>query len=279
MDRRKFLKNSALSITAFSVFPAIACNPVDPKTGVILYTVRDLMKENPAKTLDMISALGFNWIEAAGYADGKFYNMKPGLFRQLVEERNMHLISSHNNLNDNNIDEVVSACAEAGLKYTIMPSLPKEWRNSLDGYKKAAELLNKAGEKSKAAGIKLGYHNHQFEFLSIDDVIPFDFLANNTDPENVIFELDLAWITAAGQNPVDYFEKYPKRFELWHVKDLSIDKKDETLGLGTIDFKPIFDKIDQSGMKYFFIEQDNCIKFPPEESIKMSRDFLVKNIL
>jgi sugar phosphate isomerase/epimerase len=279
MDRRKFLKNSALTATAFSLFPAMACKPNDPKTGLILYTVRDLMNENPAKTLDMVAALGYNWLEAAGYAEGKLYNMKPNLFKQLVEERGMQLISGHNSLNEKNLDEVINTCAEAGLKYTIMPSLPKKWNSSLDGFKEAAEFLNKAGEKSKAVGIQLGFHNHQVEFLPIDNEIPFDIMVNNTDPENVIFEIDLAWIIAAGQSPVDYFKKYPGRFELWHIKDLNIDKKDETLGLGTVDFETIFAKVNESGMKYFFIEQDNCIKYSPEESIKISRDYLLKNIL
>jgi sugar phosphate isomerase/epimerase len=279
MDRRRFLKKSTLATTALSLFPIMACSPDDPKTGLILYTVRDLMKENPDKTLDMISGLGFNWIEAAAYADGKFYNMKPVHFKQMVVDRGMQLISSHVAFNHNNLDEVIDAGAEAGLKYIILPYLPMAWTDSIDGFKKAAEFLNTAGEKSKTVGIQLGFHNHQVEFLPIDNEIPFNILAKNTDPENVIFELDLAWITAAGQNPVDYFEKYPNRFELWHVKDLSADKKAETLGLGTIDFNPIFDKVSLSGMKYFFIEQDNCTKYTPEESIKMSREYLLNNIL
>ena len=93
------------------------------------------------------------------------------------------------------------------------------------------------------------------------------------------FELDLAWITRSGNDPVEYFKKNPGRFELLHVKDLSEEKEDATLGEGTIDFKPIFAEVVTAGMKYFFIEQDNCRTHTPFESIEISRNYLLENIL
>jgi sugar phosphate isomerase/epimerase len=165
------------------------------------------------------------------------------------------------------------------LKYLVLPSLPGDWGKSLDGYKQAADFFNKTGEKCKKVGIKFGYHNHWGEFKKIDDQIPYDILLKNTDPSLVTFEMDLCWITAGDQKPLDYFAKYPGRFKLWHVKDMSADKKDATIGEGIIDYKPIFAAAKESGMKYFFVEQDDCKTHTPLESAKISHDFLIKNIL
>jgi sugar phosphate isomerase/epimerase len=109
--------------------------------------------------------------------------------------------------------------------------------------------------------------------------VPFDILAENTDPRLVAFELDLAWITAAGKDPIAYFKKYPGRFEVWHFKDLSPEKQDATLGEGIIDFKPILEKAKLAGMRYWFIEQDNCRTHTPMESIEISRNYYLNSIL
>jgi len=108
--------------------------------------------------------------------------------------------------------------------------------------------------------------------------VPFDILADRTDEDIVTFEMDLAWITAAGKDPLDYFRKYSGRFEMWHLKDLTPDKQDATLGEGIIDFKPIIAKYRQAGMKYWFIEQDNCTTHSPMESIVISRNYFLEKL-
>ncbi len=279
MKRRNFVKKTAVASTAIAFLPSVACSSPVRKTGLILYTVREEMNKDPEGTLDKIAELGFNWLEAANYSNGQFYKMNPSKFRQEIESRGMSLISSHNGLNPDNVDEVVNAAAKAGLKYLVMPSLPHKWTDSLDGFKEAADFLNIAGERCKSMDIKVGFHNHTIEFRPVDGQIPYDILVENTDPELVTFQLDLAWITGGGQKPEEYFKKYPGRFELWHVKDLSKDQRDATLGEGTIDFIPIFDLAATAGMKYFFIEQDSCRTHTPIESIGISREYLLKNIL
>lgn len=278
MDRRNFLRTTATVSAAFALMPAMACSSLERKTGLILYTVRGDMDKDPMGTLDQIAKLGFNWLEAANYSQGKFYDMKPSVFKKAIEERGMQLISSHNGLNAENVDEVIGAAAEAGLKYLVMPSLPGNWRSSPDAYKEAAQFMNEAGLKCKDHGMKLGFHNHHTEFIPMDGIIPYDILVKNTEPGLVTFELDLAWITKGEQNPIDYFKKYPGRFELLHIKDLSTELHDATLGEGTIDFAPIFKEVKLAGMKYFFIEQDSCKTHTPLESIKISRDYLFSTV-
>jgi len=279
MKRRKFLRTTVAGATAAMIMPSFACNQKQKNTGLILYTVRDEMSKDPEGTLDKIAEMGYNWLEAASYDQGKFYGFKPSVFKNMVESRGMELISSHNGLDNDNLDEVTGAAAEAGLKYLVIPSLQDHRINTPEALKETSAFMNMAGEKCRSMGMKLGFHNHQVEFKHVDGQIPFDVFLNNTNPELVTFELDLAWITAAGYDPVDYFNRFPGRFELWHVKDLSTDNQDATLGEGTIDFKPIFSSAETAGMEYFFIEQDHSRTHSPIESAEISRNYLVNNIL
>jgi len=279
MQRRKFIKTTVAGATAAMVLPSFACTAKVKNTGLILYTVRNEMEKDAEGTLDRIEEIGYNWLEAAGYVNGKFHGQKPSDFRKMIESRGMKLISSHNGLDMENLDEVVGAASEAGLQYLVIPSLPYNMMNSFDGLKHAADFMNIAGEKCRENGMKLGFHNHWSEFEPVEGQIPYEVFLNNTDPELVTFELDLAWITRSGNYPVEYFKKHPGRFELLHVKDLSEEKEDATLGEGTIDFKPIFAEVATAGMKYFFVEQDNCRTHTPFESIEISRIYLLENIL
>jgi sugar phosphate isomerase/epimerase len=275
--RRDFLKKSVLIAAAVPLLQneMMAASRLSGKTGLALYTIRDAMGSDPAAALAQAGATGYNWLEAAGYSDRAFYGMKPAQFGRLVKRNGMELISTHNQIRPENDDIMIEDAVEAGLKYMILPSLPHEWSSSIDGYKKAAEYFNRAGEKCKRAGLRFGFHNHQIEFMEIDGRVPYEVLLENTDPKLVLFEIDLAWITAAGKDPLVYFAKYPRRFELWHMKDLSPEKQDATLGEGIIDFKPILAKAKESGMKYWFLEQDNCRTHSPMESIAISRSYFL----
>jgi len=279
MRRRTFISRTAAATVATTLFPSMSCKESVPRTGLILYTVRGEMNSDPAGTLDAVAALGYNWIEAADYNDGLFYNMKPAEFRKMIESRGMSLVSSHNEMSESDYEQIIGNAAEAGLRYVVVPSLPRRVFESADSVKRAAEFLNLAGEKCRELGMKAGFHNHTIEFSPVEGIVPLDILLENTDPELVCFELDLAWATSGGASPVEYFNRYPGRFELWHIKDLSVDKKDATLGEGIIDFAPIFDLKKVAGRQYFFIEQDDCVTHSPLVSIEISRNYLVNNIL
>jgi sugar phosphate isomerase/epimerase len=257
----------------------IAASRPSKKTGLALYTIRDAMRENSVAALAAAGEIGYDWVEAADHGDGKFYGLKPKEFGKLVKKSGMAPISSHSALRLGNYEQMIDDAAEAGMQYIMLPSLPGEWSGSVDGYQRAADFFNKAGERCKKAGIRFGFHNHQVEFLEINGRVPYDILLELTDPKLVTFEIDLAWITAAGKDPVAYFRKYPGRFEVWHMKDLTPEKQDATLGEGIIDFKPILAETRTAGMKYWFLEQDNCRTHTPMESIKISRDYYLKKLL
>ncbi len=120
------------------------------------------------------------------------------------------------------------------------------------------------------------YHNHDFEFKkNADGIIPIDYLLENCNPELVNFQMDLFWVTKAGADPLVYFEKYPGRFKIWHVKDMDEQGRFSPVGKGTIDFSRILAEKEKSGMLYYMVEQDMTFDgLKPLEAIKISHEGL-----
>ncbi len=281
--RRTFIKKSGLLAVGSLMIPSvISCTVKKTKNiGIQIYSVRQQLEEDLLGTLRQIATIGYKWLELAKYEDGKFYGKSPSDFRKIIDDLGMVIISSHAGIEmqDGEIGDVEKAAdahAELGLKYVIKPWLPVERRVSADSYKKVAEELNRIGEVMKSRGLKFGYHNHNFEFETVEGQIPYDILLSETDRELVTFEIDLYWILKGGSNALDYFQKYPGRFELYHVKDM--DNTEEAyyteVGSGIINYRELFAQKDLAGMKYFFVEQDDCKNYPPLESIKISFDYL-----
>ena len=171
----------------------------------------------------------------------------------------------------------LEAAKIVGHSYIICPWIDEKQRAAADGWKRAAELFNKAGEESKKAGIQFGYHNHSFEFHPADTLggkLPYDFLLAETEPNFVVMELDLCWITVAGKDPIAYFDQYSGRFPLVHVKDYVNDPNSTSsyagatgsvkfqghladVGKGTINWKNIFEHDGKAGIKHYFVENDD----------------------
>ena len=128
------------------------------------------------------------------------------------------------------------------------------------------------GKKAKKAGLKLLYHNHDFEFMPDENgVVTIDYLLENTDPKIVNFQMDLYWVTKAGADPVAYFKKYPGRFKIWHVKDMDDEGRFAPVGNGNIDFARILAQKEVSGMKHYMVEQDMTFDgLQPLEAIRIS---------
>ena len=276
--RRDFLKTTAAFAAASMVFPMTAFGPEKKVIGLQLYTVRDKIKTDLKGTLERLAKIGYNSVEAAGYnvADSTFYGMGIKPFTSLLNDLGMTLNSSHTTFELDVAEKVIGDAASAGAEYIIYPFLNENFRKNLDGWKATAEKFNKMGEIAKQNGIKFGYHNHAFEFDVMENQVPFDLLLTQTDPSLVTFEMDLYWVTRGGHNPVDYFKKYPGRFELWHVKDMvkTDDMFFAPVGTGRIDFAGIFAEKETSGMKYFFVEQDSFKDMDAFDSVETSYKYL-----
>ena len=159
-----------------------------------------------------------------------------------------------------------------GHEYLIVAYLNDDQRKSLDDYRRHVDLFNSAGETARKSGVKLGYHNHDFEFKPMEGQIPYDLLLSRTDPNLVKLEMDLFWITKAGQSPLTYFSRVPGRIELVHVKDMDASQNMVDVGKGTINWAQIFAERDKAGIRHFFVEHDNPAV--PLDSAKTSYTYL-----
>lgn len=266
------LKKLILPVLIFGMFTANAQQKVG---GLALYTVRDNMGADAKATLKAVADAGYKNIEAAGYRDGKFYNMAPMEFSNLLKEVGLKPISTHQGgVTLENADTMIADVKAAGFKYFVIPVPPMGLR---DDYKQLASVLSTLGEKCHKAGLKLLYHNHDFEFKKGDDgVVTIDYLLENTDSKYVNFQMDLYWVTKAGEDPVAYFNKYPGRFIMWHVKDMDDQGRFAPVGNGQINFSKILAQKKLSGMKYYMVEQDKTFDMTPLEAIKISHKGIIK---
>lgn len=255
--------------------------------GLALYTVRDAMEADALSTLQAVADAGYKNIEAAGYNDGKFYNMEPLAFKKVLKEMGLKPISTHQgSVTLKNADAMIADVKAAGFKYFVIPVPPMghftndnatQTMGMTGGAENLAKILTMLGEKCRKAGLKLLYHNHDFEFKKdADGIVPIDYLLEHTDPKIVNFQMDLYWVTKAGADPVAYFDKYPGRFKIWHVKDMDKQGRFAPVGKGTIDFARILAEKKKSGMKYYLVEQDRTFDMEPLEAIRISHAGLRK---
>ncbi|HZL09681.1 MAG TPA: TIM barrel protein [Prolixibacteraceae bacterium] len=277
------LKKS-MTFIALAVFVAggvVSCTTPKPtkEVGLQLYSIRDSMKADPKGTVEKVGAMGYKLVEAAGYSDGEIYGMQPTDFKALCDANGLNFISAHcgqavpDSANwDATMawwDTCIAAHKAAGVKYIVQPFMDKVGYESIAGVQRYCDYFNAVGEKCNAAGIRFGYHNHSGEFKDVEGQTIYDYMLNNTDPTKVMFEMDLYWITEGGKNPIDYFNAYPGRFELWHVKDVR-----ELGGADAImDFKPIFENAEKAGMKHIIVEVEE-FNSNPIDGVKQSLDFL-----
>ena len=276
--------------------------------GLQLYTLGNLMTTDPKGTLQKLAAIGYKELESAGSQKGNFYGYTPKEFAAMVKEAGLHWRSAHvggvaftieqimkmaktaedsariqkmaeqfknmpKSLNlKENYQQLADNAAEGGLSYLVCSSIPV---STLDEIKTAVDVFSKTGEACKKNGVQFAYHNHTTEFDQVEGHRPFDYILQNTDKDLVKMELDLAWATKAKQDPVELFKLHPGRFPLWHVKDLDKNTMNPAeVGTGVVDFKHIFDNAKESGMKYFFVEQDQAPQ--PLQNVTNSFNYLKK---
>ncbi|MDQ0065410.1 sugar phosphate isomerase/epimerase family protein [Chryseobacterium lathyri] len=253
--------------------------------AIQLYTIRDAVSDNLEEALEKLAALGFTELEIYGY-NGTFFGKSRTEFQTILKQTGLKVISSHHTTGTIHKDEgtllygwekAVEDLHFIGSKYMVCSYIFPEER-TVENYKKLPELFEKCGEATQKAGIQFAYHNHDFEFEKMeDDKSVYDFILENTSSELVKMELDLYWISKAGLDPMIYFEKYPGRFPLWHVKDMKAGTKDFTeIGNGTINFKKIFSAKEKAGLQYWFLEQDSSDK-DIFESIRISKKYILEN--
>ena len=277
-------------------FDSILNSPPDRVMGLQLFTFFNTIDNDVEGTLKKIAGVGYKKIESAFSRKGGYYGMKSKDFAKFLNDNGMMWKAHHTlgapfkrpanatpptgpdgkpitippmkNLRDN-MQEIINEVAEGGVEYLVCANTPI---GTLDEVKASIEVLNKTDEACKKAGVNFAYHNHDAEFRAVEGQIPYELFLSQTKMQ---MELDLAWATKGGKDPVELFKQHPGRFPLWHVKDL--DKEMKTVmpvGEGTIDFKRIFDASVTAGLKHFFVEHD--MPKDPLASITSSYNYLFK---
>ena len=283
-----FLQNNALA--------SLLTTPPDKAMGLQLFTFFNTIDNDVEGTLKKIAGVGYKKIESAFSRKGGYYGMKPKEFSKYLKDIGLSWKAHHvlgapfkmpagakapvgadgkpitippmRNLRDN-MQELIDEVAEGEVEFLVCANTPI---GTLDEVKSSIEVLNKTDEACKKAGVAFAYHNHDAEFRAVAGQIPYELFLSQTKMQ---MELDLAWATKGGKDPLELFKQHPGRFPLWHVKDL--DKEMKTVmpvGEGTIDFKRIFDVSITGGLKHFFVEHD--MPKDPLASITSSFNYLSK---
>jgi sugar phosphate isomerase/epimerase len=292
--RRAFLQQAGLVSTGLMLRPKNLF-AVSPLIGLQLYTVRNQIGKDPDGTLAKVAAVGYNSVELMGYGNGKFFGLTPAQLSDLLKKYHLKSPSGHYGLSnyllkgdENDLKDNIAAAVTMGHNYLVIPFLTDNMRTSLDDYKKLAARFNAAATEAGKSGLKIAYHNHDFEFKDWGGgQTGFDVLLKETDPSLVFFEMDIYWVTRAGQDPIQIINNNPGRIRMWHLKDMSQKMPPSydvggqqyfaPVGTGIIDFKAIFQNRAKSGLEYFFVEQDQSSE-PIFDAITKSYNYVKTNL-
>jgi sugar phosphate isomerase/epimerase len=252
MDRRSFVGTTAAVLAGGQPAARRERRRLD-RIGLQLYTVRHELQRDFDGTIARVAATGYREVEFAGY-----FEKAPRALRALLDHHGLSAPSAHVSLAPDQWRAALDAAPVIGHGYLVVAWIPAEARRTLDDYKRIAESFNRAGTEARAAGLQFAYHNHDFEFVSLEGRLPYDVLLAETDPQLVQLEIDLYWITKGGQDPLAYFARWPGRVPMVHVKDSAgpPDHRMMDVGAGTIDWKRIFARREQAGIRHCFVEHD-----------------------
>lgn len=278
-NRRTFLKNTGIAGAGLLLSPylpscksANATGKINENFGLQLYTLREDFPKDPKGVLTQVASFGYKQIESFEGPKGMFWGMSNTEFKKLMDDLGMTIVSSHCDMNKD-FEKKAADAAAIGMKYLICPYLGPQ--KSLDDYKRYADTFNEKGEVCKKNGIRFAYHNHDYSFKSVDGQLPQDVMMQGTNKDTVDYEMDMYWVVTAGQNPSEWYKKYPGRFTLCHIKDrkkgVALTEKANVsvvLGTGSIDFPAHLKTGTENGLKHFIVEQEAYEGTTPLAAVK-----------
>ena len=256
--------------------------------GLQLYTVRDPMAADAAGTLKAIHAMGYRNLETYGFEPDtlKYYGNPAADFRKVLDDLGLTTTTGHYDLHKYlagpaeamtaYVDRCIQGAHALNQQYITWAWLDPQSRG-LESFKRVAERLNLIGAQAAKAGLKVAYHNHDFEFIPHQGQIGYDIIMRETDPDLVKLQLDLYWVAhSSARSPHELFQLQPGRFVMWHVKDMDTAKRYTELGNGTIDFTRIMPDARLAGLENYFVEQGDNFAISPMKSIETSAQYVRK---
>lgn len=278
-----------LILLASALVALASCNakPVAKEIGVQLYSVRELIGSNEkyaanhADVFQRLADQGYTTVEICWYNDGTVLGRTIEEFKADLEAAGLKAISTHTmrNLSDEELaakdftaplewwKKCIADHKALGCQYVVTPSF--RIPDNLEDLKTYCDYFNAIGKLCAEQGLKFGYHNHSREFQKIGDQVIYDFMLQNTDPALVFFEMDVYWAVMGKAAPCNYFRKYPGRFELLHIKDVT-----EVGQSGFVGFDAIFKNADVAGMKHYIVEMEATGVGDIMETTRISADYL-----
>ena len=283
-QRREFLKWTGSLVTGAALGPLTSSCLMDKETddrietfGIQLYSVRDDMPKDPKGILKQIASFGYKQVESYEGPSGMFWGMSNKDFKKTMDDLGMTIVSSHCDITKD-FEKKVNEAAAIGMKYLIYNWPSKH--ETMDEFKKKAEIFNTCGETCRKAGIRFANHNYDQSFIQIDGEIPMDVLMKNTDPLLVDYQMDIYWVIFGGADPIQWLKKYPNRFRLCHIKDrikgATVRDASCNLGSGSIDFIPILKAAKQNGMQYYIAEQERYDGTTPMKAVEADAGYMKK---
>ena len=287
-QRRNFIKLSAALGAGIALGPLTTglagCSPVakakseiNNDFGLQLYTLRDVLPNDPKGVLAQVASFGYKQLEGYEGPKGMFWGMSNTEFKNYVDGLGMKFVASHCNINED-FERKAEQAAAIGMKYLIAPYFGPQ--KNIDAFKRYAETLNQKGEVCKQHGLRFAYHNHDYSFKPVDGQVPQVVMMDSTNKDLVDFEMDIYWVVNAGENPTAWFQRYPDRFRLCHVKDRQKGVGETSknvsvvLGTGSIDFPNILKVAAQQGVKYFIVEQEAYEGTTPLQATKEDAQYM-----
>lgn len=256
--------------------------------GVQMYTLRtmigspELYEQNHTRVIDSLTAYGFSEAELYGYEDGKIFGIPAEQFVNDLRQAGITPVSSHVQyaLTPEEVETGDFSGKLAWWQETIaqhkaigLSTIVYVWYafpSSLKELQRIAEYLDWAGALCREQGVRLGYHNHDHELRKVEgQEVMLDYLIEHTRPENVFIEMDVFWTVVGNASPVAYFERYPGRFKILHIKD-----QYEIGQSGMVGFDAIFRNISKSGAEHCIVEQETTEREDMLESLRISMGYL-----
>ncbi len=275
ISRRNFLKVGTAAAMAVPYLPELLAEPLGKPSGIQLYTVADALRVDVPGTIQKLRKIGYRVVESFPY-----HGFNAQTLRSALDEVGLSCPSCHLPLSQADLDPLFEEAHILGAHYAVSSVLQPPGNAgsggshdlstlTADDFKRMAGLLNLVAAKTKSADLQYAYHNHDFEFRTLNNgKIGYDILLSETDPSLVKFELDCGWMAVAGYSPAEYFERYPSRYRMMHVKDFVKGSKKSTslqgplrpvgteLGRGMPDYRPIFAAAAKTSIQYYFVEQE-----------------------
>lgn len=271
MDRRQALRTlgaaaAAAPLATLARLAAAAPSPAGARLdrlGIQLYTVRDVLAKDFDGTLAAIRAAGYREVEMFFR-----FGRTPAQVKQSIAAAGLTSPATHTDLPGFRKDpaKVAGEAVEAGHRWIVVAYVNPDERKTLDDWKRRRDEITTCAEAAKKAGIGFAYHNHDFEFATVEGVVPYEMLTTTTDPALVKLEMDLFWTVQAGQDPLPWITRWPGRVTMVHVKDRKKDGTMVTVGDGAIDFATLLAEGRKRGLQHWFVEHDQ-----PKDSLDFAR--------